>query len=60
MARKGPRGFRWLGLSHVLYDDLKVLLILLDDWEGCGCELHDFNETNGALWPMIRISLKNL
>ena len=30
----GWEGSRWQGLSHVLYDDLKVLLILLDGWEG--------------------------
>ena len=34
MARRGPGGSRWLGLSHVLKDDLKVLLILLDGREG--------------------------
>ena len=33
MARRDPRGSRWLGLSHVLYDDLKLLLILLEGWE---------------------------
>ena len=35
MARTGPWGSRWLGLSHMLQDDLKVLLILLDGWAGC-------------------------
>ena len=35
MARRGPRGSRWLRLSHVLKDDLKVLVILLDGLEGC-------------------------
>ena len=34
MAGRGPRRSRWVGLSHVLYDDLKVLLILIDGWEG--------------------------
>ena len=24
-----------LGLSHVVKDDLKVVLILLDGWKGC-------------------------
>ena len=35
MARRGPWGSRWLGLSHVVKDDLKLVLILLDGWEGC-------------------------
>ena len=35
MARRGPRGSRWLGLSHVVKDDLKVVLIHLDGLEGC-------------------------
>ena len=34
MARRGPRGSRWLGLSHVVKDDLKVVQILVDGWEG--------------------------
>ena len=34
MARRGPRGSRWLGLPHVVKDDLKVLLILVDGSEG--------------------------
>ena len=35
MARRGPRQSKWLQVSHVLKDDLKVLLILLDGREGC-------------------------
>ena len=31
---RGPRGSRWLGLSHVVKDYLKVVLILLDGREG--------------------------
>ena len=27
MARRVPRGSRWLGLSHVVKDDIKVVLI---------------------------------
>ena len=35
MARRGPRGSRWLRVSHVFYDNLIVLLILQDGREGC-------------------------
>ena len=35
MARSGARVPRRLGLSHVVRYDLKVVLILLDGWEGC-------------------------
>ena len=35
MARRDPQGSRRLGLSHVVKDDLKVALILLDGFEGC-------------------------
>ena len=34
MAWRGQRGSRWLGLSHMVRYDLKVVLILLDSWEG--------------------------
>ena len=34
MARSGARVPRRLGFAHVVKDDLKVILILLDDWEG--------------------------
>ena len=34
-ARRVPRGSRWLGLSQVVKDDLKAVLILLDGWVGC-------------------------
>ena len=35
MARSGARVPRRLGLSHVVRYDLKVVLILLDNCEGC-------------------------
>ena len=34
MARSGARVPRRLGVAHVGKDDLKVVLILLDGWEG--------------------------
>ena len=34
MARSGARVPRRLGVAHVGKDDLKMVLILLDDWEG--------------------------
>ena len=34
MARSGARVPRRLGVAHVGKDDLKVVLILLDVWEG--------------------------
>jgi hypothetical protein len=35
MASSVARVPRRVGLSHVGKDDLKVVLILLDGWEGC-------------------------
>ena len=35
MARSGARVPRRVGLSHVVRYDLKVVLIVLDSWEGC-------------------------
>ena len=35
MASSGARVPRRIGVAHVGKDDLKVLLILLDGWEGC-------------------------
>ena len=42
-------------------DAVREMKWALDSLSHVGyCELHDFIKTNAVLWPMIRISLKNL